>query len=33
MTELKIPEVIQRERRRMNVTQEELAQSLGVSPQ
>ena len=33
MSELKIPEVILRERRKKNLTQEELASSLGVSPQ
>lgn len=33
MTDLKIPEVILRERRKKNLTQEELAASLGVSSQ
>ncbi|MBQ7930947.1 MAG: helix-turn-helix transcriptional regulator, partial [Clostridia bacterium] len=33
MADLKIPEVILRERRRKNMTQEELAASLGVSSQ
>lgn len=33
MSDLKIPEVILRERRKKNMTQEELAASLGVSPQ
>ncbi len=33
MTELKIPEVILRERRKKNMTQEELAAALSVSPQ
>lgn len=33
MSDLKIPEVILRERRKKNMTQEELAAALGVSPQ
>ena len=33
MTELRIPEVILRERRKKGLTQEELAAQLGVSPQ
>lgn len=33
MTELKIPEIILRERRKKNLTQEELAEALGVSAQ
>ncbi len=33
MTALKIPEIILRERRAKNLTQEELAEALGVSPQ
>ena len=33
MIELKIPEIILRERRKKNLTQEELADALGVSPQ
>ncbi len=33
MTELKIPEVILRERQKKKLTQEQLAAALGVSPQ
>ena len=33
MVELKISEIISRERKRLNLTQEELAKALYVSPQ